>query len=113
MMSQQRISHITPAEWEGLFATNAITSPTGDVPVNLIAKGKLQKALITSRQVMGVIREPVAPTPPTSTALVATSAAGSSGHDPLTTVNVNDVIAQGVEPVRVPLMSDEDFRETM
>ena len=106
------ISHIIPADWEGLFATNVITSATGEVPVNLITKGKRRQVLITARQVVGVIREPATQAPPVTTALVATSAASSS-LDPLTSVNVNDTIAQGVEPIRVPLMTDEYFQDTM
>ena len=44
-------------------------------------------------------------TPPTTTA--------PDSSDAMLTVNVNDVIAQGVEPIRVPLMTDEEYQETI
>ena len=49
---------------------------------------------------------PVTPMAPTSQAAVDPAGA-------MLAVDVNDVIAQGLEAIRVPLMTDEEFQEGM
>ena len=100
------IAHILPNEWEGLIGVASLEYQ----PINLISRSKLRQVLLTARIVVGLVSDtrtstsaaaqttPVYPAPPDSI-------------DDLRTVNINDVIAQGVEPIRVKLITDEEFQE--
>ena len=75
--------------------------------MNFALRAKLRQVLLSARILVGLVRAPAAPPTP------VIQHAPPPTQDPLSaalTVNINDVIAQGLEPVRVPLMSDEDFQ---
>ena len=104
------IAHITPDEWEGIIGVHQIRGH----PVNLIARAKLRQVLLSARIVVGVVRAPPAPaTPQAMTMQAPPTLSAPDSSDAMLTVNVNDVIAQGVEPIRVPLMTDEEYQETI
>ena len=97
------LAHITPAEWETLIGGAHIDGH----PINIIARAKLRQVLRSARIVVGVIHAPPQPVAPQMSVTQPTpSSAAPDPSDAMFTVNVNDVIAQGVEPFWVLLMTD-------
>ena len=99
------IAHILPAEWEGMISALTLDGQ----PVSLIAKAKLRQVLLTARTIVGIVREQPTQTQATTTTASAVTPPAHEATDMMRTVSINDVIFQGCEAVRVPLMSDEDY----
>ena len=75
-----------------------------------VACTKLRQALMFAPSVVAMVKAPPAPVTPVTTTHQA-PAVDPAGA--MLTVSINGVIAQGLEAIRVPLMSDEEFQDGM
>lgn len=103
------IAHASVAEWEALISPPDIMGQ----PVTLALRSKLRQVLISARIVMRINVPPPAPAQPhqQSPPAQASSAAVAAGIETMQIVDITDVLVQQPDPIRVPVMSDEEFQQ--